>query len=796
MVARRTGNGRRAVLSDEREADLVPGLTAECRRDVTLGGPSNQVRGVQVTRSAAASAVPVPGPVEDATEAHAPGTVTVQPRGLLLTVRASDGVVLQTSARTELVGLRPAEVLGRPLSEVLGPQAAGQVLSPVVAGTDLASVNPVVLELPEERGGGGYDAILHRPHGDPAPAQPSVVVEIEPAQSATGRGSSGYGPLRTALADLELAGSIEELYDVALEALRARTGFERASLYLLDPQGNSEIVAESRVRGLVPWTGVHFPASDIPPEVRELHARVRVHLIDDVDADPVPVLTHDDGGPVPDLGAATLRAEPRAYVELHRSRGARAALGVGLFHGGELWGVVYCHHYGGPQRVPYEVLVEVELLARSLSALRAAQLGTDKDSEAHRQDRVLAHLAADSRDESVPLGTAITRSGWTRRLVRADGAIVSAEGRVTSVGQVPDDAGRRALIAWVAEAGEEVVTTDCLGEAAPDVAAVAPDVAGVMGIALPEGQVLIWLRDEVQRRVEWGSDPTVSRPVRTDDPIRTMLRASEERWREVVDRHSLPWLPDQVESAAALRGHLLEALYLRGRKEVRATEELQRSLLPHELADVDGWSIDARYEAAGAGLVGGDWYDALVLPTGHLALVVGDVTGHGLQAAATMGQLRTAMRTSLVGSDSAHEAARLLFEVVRWTLPGEVATLTVALVDPANGTVENVSLGHPPLLVVHPDGSTCWAPLAGAPPLGLAGEVPPASRLEVPPGGSLVLYSDGLIERRDESVTDGLARLADAFRAGPRTDIDDVVRATRDERSADDATLMVVQRRA
>ncbi len=753
-----------------------------------------------MTKSAAASAAPVPALGEAAVSealARAQVPATVQPRGTLLGVRVSDGVVLHASANTELLGLRAQEVLGRPLSDVLGGQAAGQVLAPVVAGTDLATVNPVVLELPGERGGGRYEAILHRPRRTSVSAPALVVVELEPSPPSPVRNvATGYGPLRTALADLELADSIDELYDVALEAVRALTGLERVSLYLLDAQGNAEVVAEAHRRGLLPWTGIHFPSSDIPAEVRELHSSVRVHVVDDLEAEPVPVLAVDEPGAATqlDLTAATLRAEPGWYVDLHRSRGARAVMGVGLFHAGELWGVLYGHHYGEPRRVPYDVRVGVELLASTLSALRAAQLGADRDAEARRQERVLAHLAADSRDESVPLGTAITRSGWTRRLVRADGAIVRAEGRVTSVGHVPDDAGQQALIAWVADAGEEVVATDCLREAAPDVAAVAPEVAGVMGIALPEGQVLIWLRDEVQRRVEWGSDPSTSRPLRADDPIRTMLRASEERWREVVDGHSLPWTVDQVESAAALRGHLLEALYLRGRKEVRATEELQRSLLPHELAHVEGWSVEARYEAAGAGLVGGDWYDALVLPSGHLALVVGDVTGHGLQAAATMGQLRTALRTSLVGCSTAHEAVRLLFEVVRWTLPREVATLTVALVDPVTGVVENISLGHPPLLVVHPDGRVRWAPRAGAPPLGLAVEVPPANRVEVPLGGALVLYSDGLVERRDESIGDGLARLADAFRAGPATDIDDIVKLTRDERSADDATLLVVRR--
>ncbi|AEG43283.1 SpoIIE family protein phosphatase [Isoptericola variabilis] len=753
-----------------------------------------------MTKSAAASAAPVPASSEAAASeavARVGVPATVQPRGVLLAVRVSDGVVLHASAATDLLGLEVSEVLGKPLSDVLGAGPAGQILAPVVAGVDLATVNPLVVERPARCGGGELEAILHRPRRTSASAPSLVVVELAPRTSGNGV-ATGYGPLRTALADLELAESLDELYDVALEAMRTLTGFERVSLYLLDAQGNAEVVAEAHRRGLAPWTGVHFPASDIPAEVRELHQSLRVHLVDDTEAEPVPVLAADPSvaGRQLDLSAATLRAEPREYVALHRARGARATIAVGLSYGGELWGVVYGHHYGSPKRVPYDVRVGVELIASTLSALRAAQVGADRDAEARRQERVLAHLAADSRDESVPLGTAITRSGWTRRLVRADGAIVRAEGRVTSVGHVPDAAGQQALIAWVSGAGEEVIATDCLRETAPDVAAAAPDVAGVMGIALPEGQVLIWLRDEVQRRVEWGSDPSSSRPLRADDPIRTMLRASEERWREVVDGHSLPWTEDQVDSAAALRVHLLEALYLRGRKEVRATEELQRSLLPHDLAHVDGWTVEARYEAAGAGLVGGDWYDALVLPSGHLALVVGDVTGHGLQAAATMGQLRTALRTSLVGSSTAHEAARLLFEVVRWTLPGEVATLTVALVDPVTGVVENVSLGHPPLLVVQPDGAVRWGPKAGAPPLGLARDVPPATRVEVPLGGALVLYSDGLVERRDESIGEGLARLATAFVRGPAVDVDEVLRSTRDERSADDATLLVVRREA
>ncbi len=374
-------------------------------------------------------------------------------------------------------------------------------------------------------------------------------------------------------------------------------------------------------------------------------------------------------------------------------------------------------------------------------------------------ERVLAHLAAESRDESVPLGVAITRAGWTRRLVRADGAMVRAEDRVTFVGAVPtDDEAQLALLDWVADIGEDVVRTDDLPAEAPHVAAKAPGVRSVMGVTLPERQVLVWVRSP-------GPDGT------------TAL-----------------WTDHQMESAAALRGHLMESLYVRGRRDLRATEELQRSLLPADLPRVEGWTIEARYEIAGAGLVGGDWYDALRLPSGRIALVVGDVTGHGVQAAATMGQLRTALRAGLVTRESTRDALETLRETALWTLPGEIATLCVVLVDPATGEAELMSLGHPPVLVVNPDGATSWGPRAALPPLGVTRAVAEPVRLKIPEGGALVLYSDGLVERRGESIQLGLARLERAFERGPDSDLDTVVRRTRDARSTDDATLLVARR--
>ncbi|MEK8226687.1 PP2C family protein-serine/threonine phosphatase [Oerskovia sp. M15] len=108
---------------------------------------------------------------------------------------------------------------------------------------------------------------------------------------------------------------------------------------------------------------------------------------------------------------------------------------------------------------------------------------------------------------------------------------------------------------------------------------------------------------------------------------------------------------------------------------------------------------------------------------GALALVVGDVTGHGLQAAAAMGQIRNALRAALVRAGTAHGAVEQLAETVQWTMPGQIATLVVAVVDLVAGTVEYVTAGHPPPFFLVPGTGVVWGRLLGGRPLGLRGRL-------------------------------------------------------------------------
>ncbi len=717
----------------------------------------------------------------------------VQGHGVYMAFRASDELVLQVStACADLLGAKAPELLGRPLSVSLGGPAAARVLDYVRAHDDLSTDNPLRLRLPgHDR---DVDAIVHRPQAVAEGAGTDiVVVELEPGASRPLTYPNTYHAVRQALRDLDHAGTLQELYQVGTQRVRELTGFDRVSLYRLDQLGVAEVVAEARRPRLRSMLGLHYQPDSLPGALRARAPHDTVLMTPDVGAEPVPI--HSLPIAFVDLTDSVLRSLAPHHLDYLREVGVSAAMSIELIRDDRLFGFFSCHHYSGPRYLPFEVRAAAEFIGAALTARLAVQVEREHDAAIRRASRTLADLIADSHDEDSPLGVSLTRSGGLLRLLDADGAFVVAEGKFHTVGEVPDEVGLRAITAWVlSHPAEEVVSTDSLRVSSGTVSQAAPEVAGVLGAILPDQQAVIWLRKEVLRAYDWGGDSRQMGSVMGTTGPAPAARAAMGRRREVLSAHSAPWSDDHRANAASLRGNLVEVLYLRGRRDVRATESLQRSLLPAELPIVDGWSIAARYEPAGGGFVGGDWYDALVLPSGKLALVVGDVTGHGLQAAAVMGQLRTVLRASLVSQEETLPAIKALTEVAAWTMPHEIATLAVAIVDPRTGVVDHIRLGHPPLLVVEPNGAGHWLTTMPGPPLGLSFGVPQPATGKIEPGAALVMFSDGLVERRTESIKDGLARLMRVYEQGPGTDLGTVVSSVRDRDSADDATLLVAHR--
>ncbi len=205
-------------------------------------------------------------------------------------------------------------------------------------------------------------------------------------------------------------------------------------------------------------------------------------------------------------------------------------------------------------------------------------------------------------------------------------------------------------------------------------------------------------------------------------------------------------------------------------EEHRIAVELQRGLIPKSLPTVPGVSLAASYEVAGIGVqVGGDWYDAFALTDGRLGIVVGDVTGRGIRAASAMGQLRTLTRAFALGGDGKRAPGEALTLLNRHQLAlgdEQLFTIVYAIIDPERCTIVWASGGHPPPLLRASDGA-CHYVNGGNGLMGIEDSVYKTFEQRIDSGTTIVLYTDGLVERRGESLDVGLDRLSDAACAGP-----------------------------
>ncbi|MEU7474682.1 GAF domain-containing SpoIIE family protein phosphatase [Lentzea sp. NPDC042327] len=219
---------------------------------------------------------------------------------------------------------------------------------------------------------------------------------------------------------------------------------------------------------------------------------------------------------------------------------------------------------------------------------------------------------------------------------------------------------------------------------------------------------------------------------------------------------------EEVDALQLIADRLAVAVYVnRFRSERAAATLLQESLLPARLPSTEGWELAARYVPGAESGVGGDWYDVFDLPGGRMGVVIGDVVGNGLKAAVVMGRLRSALRAyALEYADPAVVLAKLDRKASHFEHE-TMATVAYAVIDTATHHMSLAVAGHLPPVIAQPGAEARFADVPVGPPVGfdLGSSGRRATEVELAPGSLVVLYTDGLVERRDQDLDDGLERL-------------------------------------
>ena len=499
---------------------------------------------------------------------HIPGAV--QPHGVLLAVDERTGRIVQASENVGAVlGRDTAAVLHDRLEAAVGRGAASRIAQALRDAK--GATGSIFVEIAVDGEPTGFDAIVHARGG-------VQIVELEPAQpSSSAELEHFFSIVRAAVEQLQRAADVDELCDRLAEQFAIVAGFDRTMVYRFDRDWNGEVIAERRDPSLPPFLGLHYPASDIPRQARELYRRSVLRLIPDASYSParlVPPNNPLSEAPL-DLSDSVLRSVSPVHLQYLANMGVVASCSASLLKHGELWGLVALHHRT-PRRLPYRVRVACEMLART-AGLGITAL-EDRGEFAYRmrlralQPSLLAAVAKDGSFEETVSSKALLD------IADADGAAIKTEGEPLLTGVTPRLRDVRRLLRWLDDRSgtdpAEPFVTDALSLMNPDFADLKDMASGVLAVPLTttKGGWIVWFRPEQERSVVWSGRPEKPRDGETLTP-----RTSFDAWRETVRERSRPWEQAHVDAAVELRRLLSDVMMRRTREFARLNAELARS---------------------------------------------------------------------------------------------------------------------------------------------------------------------------------------------------------------------------
>jgi light-regulated signal transduction histidine kinase (bacteriophytochrome) len=482
---------------------------------------------------------------------HIPGSI--QPHGVLLVIDRQTQVVEQVAGDSKLmVGIDPDAMIGLPIAAILEPDTV-ELVSTRLRST-AAFVPPLMrLGVRSRTASMPLDLTLQASDG-------TAIIELEPARRMMASAGDPIEQLKSLLAAVQHTSTLQECCSAAAVTMRAATGFDRAMVYRFLPNGSGVVAAEDANAGLESFLGLHYPASDIPKQARELYRRNWLRAIPNIDYIPAPLRpeTNQRTRQPIDMSHCDLRSVSPIHLEYLRNMGVCASLSASIICRNELWGMLVLHHYS-PRYVSADLRVACETFAQILSL--------HVETRVQSETSVLRVNARQIREELVGrlIGAAdigaVLASWDLLHYLGATGAVVFLEGELHLVGETPPAADILALMQWLNGINRPLISTEFLSsEYAPAAkyAAVASGMVAVGLSRLPRDYVL-WFRPEMGRTVRWAGDP--SKPTKVDrHGARLTPRGSFAEWLEVTKMQSAPWSDVDLESAEALRVVLLESV--------------------------------------------------------------------------------------------------------------------------------------------------------------------------------------------------------------------------------------------
>lgn len=509
----------------------------------------------------------------------------IQPIGFLISL-SQDWVVERASANLEaFAGVSASQAIGRGIDTLFEAEAVHTLRNRVAMLRGADAVERIFHHrLMADRD--PFDVALHVSDG-------RIVVEAQPSSEPSGDATN---TVRSMIARLDQTPDIPRFYNEGVRLVRALTGIDRVMIYRFAEDGSGEVVAEAARPGIGSFRGLHYPATDIPRQARELYKRNLLRIISDIEAEPVPVVPARDGdGRLLDLSLSVLRSVSPIHIEYLRNMGVRASMSISIIVDDKLWGLFACHHYS-PMVPTFERRSVCELLAQMFS-MRLESRERKELVEFERRARDIADqlLGAVASDD-----TLLNDPDWLSEIltsaIPADGVGVSINGSHAFSGSTPDAAAFKQIVARLTEVSpDRVYTTDHIAGLIPGADTFASSAAGLLAIPISRAapNFVILFRQELIRSVSWGGDPHKPVEYGPNGP-RLTPRESFAEWKETVEGRARAFTPSELRVAETLRATLIEVVLRMAdeatvqRQQANERQELLIAELNHRVRNILG----------------------------------------------------------------------------------------------------------------------------------------------------------------------------------------------------------------
>jgi light-regulated signal transduction histidine kinase (bacteriophytochrome)/CheY-like chemotaxis protein len=509
----------------------------------------------------------------------------IQPAGFLVVV-STDWVISRVSKNIrDLLGSDPVDLIGSQLADYV-PAAFLHDLRNRISYLSAPDMVERLFGCQIATSGQPYDVAVHFSGGQ-------IVVEAEAGAVSAGDATSA---VRAMMARLDQTKDLKAFHREGARQVRALLGYDRVMVYKFAPSGAGEVVAESCKTGIGSFLGLHYPASDIPRQARELYKRNLVRVIRNVSAVPVPIIPEvDASGKRLDLSLSILRSVSPIHLEYLKNMGVAASLSISIVVDDELWGLFACHNYS-PRSPTFERRSVCELFAQ-MFAMRLESRERRQVVEYERRardisDQLLGAVASDETLLNDPdwLGDILTSA------IPADGVGVWINGNYAFSGITPPTEDfRRIVRALNGLAAGRVYTTDHIGSLVEDAGKFATEAAGLLAIPIsrsPRDYVILF-RSELKQSVRWAGDPHKPIEYGPNGP-RLTPRESFAEWQEIVEGHSEPFSSSETRVAETLRATLIEVVLRLAdeaaaeRRQSTARQEMLIAELNHRVRNILG----------------------------------------------------------------------------------------------------------------------------------------------------------------------------------------------------------------